>query len=241
MAEESFVFTTEKEKIKVCWIDKLKGNGLFAKTFISKGELIFEDDPILHIQFISNKKLVHSCSHCLRFIGSLQETFDKLISIEDEQTHFILPLIKECSPKMNSPFPCRNNCGSEEYCCKECELKSYFQYHQVLCPNSDFFSTSSHQTAKSLLELKSYILENEFDLIELGLRVYGMLLQTLIQTNGNWTEAWKPFFTFCQTSWIALQPNLQEAKKIVLHSLNLIQQSLGQLLKERFESRFDYS
>ncbi|KAG5894059.1 hypothetical protein JTB14_003922 [Gonioctena quinquepunctata] len=107
-----------------------KGKGLFAKSTIPGGSVIFEEEPLVSCQLSWNAEYRYlACDHCLRPLETAQDNATRLTGQGIE-----LPY-PECCTTDKSKFASCSNCA-KQYCSVECKVESFNQYHRTLCPQT---------------------------------------------------------------------------------------------------------
>ncbi|XP_076103229.1 protein-lysine N-trimethyltransferase SMYD5-like [Mytilus galloprovincialis] len=116
------------ENVEIQLIDELKGKGLFAKKNINKGDVIFEETPIVSTQFLWNELYKYkACEYCMKSLETAEEQARRLST----NPHLSLPH-PECDITDQSPYVDCPGC-QVTYCCELCRKKALDEYHQVLC------------------------------------------------------------------------------------------------------------
>lgn len=140
-----------------------KGKGLFAIRPFKKKEVVLQEDPAVAIQHIHNKPIAQVCSHCLRFVGSLEDVVARLLYVGGDyangggllgippsilaslaQGHDSLPYCRNLmQPEV---FRCDGNSCTDVYCSLECKNLANDRYHAMLCgPNlEEFYQNAAH-------------------------------------------------------------------------------------------------
>lgn len=108
-----------------------KGKGLFALKQIKKGDIIFEENPLVCCQFSWNKAYKYkACDHCLRPLETAQENACRLTG----DPYLSLPYSECCTTDKSTIVTCPM--CAEEYCSPSCKQIAFQQYHQTICPMS---------------------------------------------------------------------------------------------------------
>lgn len=104
-----------------------KGKGLFAKKKIFNGSIIFEEDPLVSCQFSWNSACRYkACDHCMKPLETAEENACRLTG-----QLITLPYPECCTTDKSKIVSC-HSCGGE-YCCQECRIEAFNQYHKILC------------------------------------------------------------------------------------------------------------
>lgn len=132
-----------------------KGKGLIAKQKIKEGEWLYLEQPLGTLQHASNLALV--CEHCKRFVGTLEQQLDLLVTVRLNAAQkaqlpaeeaaalnasyrtdfprlppgFHLPAIDDTA--VAPVLPCSQACG-DVYCSATCRDAAWRKYHGMLCP-----------------------------------------------------------------------------------------------------------
>lgn len=105
-----------------------KGKCLFAEVDISKGTVIFEEEPLVSCQFPWNASCKYrACNHCLRPLETAEENARRLTGNKSLE----LPYQECCKTEKHLHTTCPT-CGVE-YCSENCRVQAFEQYHKVLC------------------------------------------------------------------------------------------------------------
>lgn len=114
--------------VEVRIVENSKGKGLFAITNIPKGNVIFEEDPLVSCQFSWNSTCKYkACNHCIRPLETAEENMRRLTG----NTTLELPFPECCGTNKESITSCPS-CGLE-YCSENCRITAFNQYHKTLC------------------------------------------------------------------------------------------------------------
>lgn len=116
--------------------DNTKGKSLFASKSISKGDLIFQEKPLVCVQFLWNAEYKYrACDHCLRSLESAQEMARRLSG----DHNLDLPYTEQC-------------CDASKYqqdivTCPRCQVEFYFgcRFHHP-CPPHIYHHTTTPTT-----------------------------------------------------------------------------------------------
>jgi hypothetical protein len=134
--------------VSVRLIDENKGKGLFCLQSFKKDQVILTEKPYVALQEVHNRASAPVCSHCFRFIGSLEEQLQRheqmLNEMEEEEEDVMitesnvqhgtigqLPQGNAVKTHVHS-VECLYGCG-ERYCSEECRAQAYARYHRLLC------------------------------------------------------------------------------------------------------------
>jgi hypothetical protein len=150
-----------RDKVTVEAVDG-KGKGLKAVAPFKAGEMLFMEEPLVSHQFFANREVVQTCSHCHKFIGTLQSQLNKLMTVTiapHEAAGIAAEEVRTLQQAYNKSFPalppglalpnlekeaavltpivaCPFGCD-EEFCSNECRDKAVRQYHMLLCTAFD--------------------------------------------------------------------------------------------------------
>ncbi|KAK9881916.1 hypothetical protein WA026_018110 [Henosepilachna vigintioctopunctata] len=114
--------------VEIRFTDLSKGKGLFVKRAFKKGDVIFEEVPLVCCQFSWNATCKYrACDHCLKPLETAEENARRLTGIIDLD----LPYPECCTTKKDT-ITCCEKCGIE-YCSSECLVLADSQYHKILC------------------------------------------------------------------------------------------------------------
>lgn len=114
--------------VEVRYIDDSKGNGLFAKKNFSEDSILFEESPLVCVQFSWNAEYGYkACDHCLKPLETAEENVRRLTG----KTEIVLPYPEFCTTNKSTITQC-SGCGVE-YCNADCQEKAFNQYHRTLC------------------------------------------------------------------------------------------------------------
>ena len=117
-----------------------------------RGDVLFEDQPIIALQHTGSKSYAWACEHCLKYLGPPKTSSTSLATTtttttsssskrkrEEEEVEGV-----EEDGFQHKPVPvqCRGGC-EHYYCCRECEAAAWSKYHCVMCTSSSSSSSSS--------------------------------------------------------------------------------------------------
>ncbi|XP_066428979.1 histone-lysine N-trimethyltransferase SMYD5 [Eleutherodactylus coqui] len=128
-----FAFCTEpaRRAVEIRFINSGKGRGLFAARSIRKGDVIFQEKPLVSSQFQWNALYRYrACDHCLRSLETAEENARRLSA----NVHVTLPYPELCTVQNGLHQQCPQ--CQVSYCSAECLRAAREQYHQVLCLGS---------------------------------------------------------------------------------------------------------
>ncbi|KAF4672525.1 SET and MYND domain-containing protein 5 [Perkinsus chesapeaki] len=116
------------------------GLGIFTRTEVAKGDIIYEDSyPLVAMQFAySRYSGAICCEHCLCSVGGLADAFDHVLDLKDmslaEDFPAIVPDIVWLDSLQQNPtgLPCK--CGQSQYCSEDCQRLDQ-PAHGRLCSN----------------------------------------------------------------------------------------------------------
>ncbi|KAI5740179.1 hypothetical protein M8J76_001256 [Diaphorina citri] len=116
----------------VQFISELKGRGLFAKKAYKKGDLIFEEKPLVCAQFSWNTAYGYlACEYCMRPLETAEENARRLSGGTVPELQF-----PECSPTDKSSHVKCQQC-QVKYCSESCRSEAWDQYHRTICHTDD--------------------------------------------------------------------------------------------------------
>ncbi|XP_068087175.1 histone-lysine N-trimethyltransferase SMYD5 isoform X2 [Anabrus simplex] len=108
-----------------------KGKGLFAVKAFKKGDIVFEERPLVCCQFAWNSAYGYlACDFCMRPLETAEENARRL----SNNKNLVLPYPHCCSTKRESHCECAS-CGVQ-YCSIECRDEAWRQFHRTLCLQS---------------------------------------------------------------------------------------------------------
>ncbi|CAL1291107.1 unnamed protein product [Larinioides sclopetarius] len=118
-------------RVEVRVIDDEKGKGLFALRKFNKGDVIFEERPLVCAQFLWNQAYGYlACDYCMRPLETAEENVRRLTGIPG----LLLPYPECCATKKDEYIECPY--CEVSYCSYSCREQAWEQYHQVLCTSS---------------------------------------------------------------------------------------------------------
>uniref|UniRef100_A0A8D8WG37 SET and MYND domain-containing protein 5 n=1 Tax=Cacopsylla melanoneura TaxID=428564 RepID=A0A8D8WG37_9HEMI len=169
------------------FISELKGRGLFAKKAYKKGDLIFEESPLVCAQFSWNTTYGYlACEYCMRPLETAAENAKRLSGGSVPELQF-----PECSPTDKS---CQVKCETcqKAYCSDSCRKRAWDQYHKTLCHTSD---TSPFSLLEEAWKAMHY--PPESCTIMLLARIFAMVEQ---QSEQNKEQLFNQISNFCSRS-----------------------------------------
>ena len=125
-----------------------------------EGDVLFTEPPLCAIQHSTNRQEAWVCSHCFRFIGSVEAQLARLLlalqgvggsdgassdgsegsegpGVDDEVVEALVSRQVRLPHTSAFPLPvavrCRGGCSEEWYCSTGCEQAEWEQCHQLLC------------------------------------------------------------------------------------------------------------
>ncbi|XP_046571271.1 histone-lysine N-trimethyltransferase SMYD5-like [Haliotis rubra] len=114
--------------VEVKQICAVKGKGVFSKTAFKKGDVIFEEKPLVSCQFAWNELYKYkACEFCMQALETAEENSRRLT----ENKAIILPHPECCEVKPENHVVCPQ--CQIEYCSAQCRDAAWAQYHRVLC------------------------------------------------------------------------------------------------------------
>lgn len=116
------------DNVEIRQIDDTKGKGLFAVKDIKKGDVLFEERPIVSSQFLWNELYKYTaCEYCLKSLETAEQQCQRLT----ENPVFTLPFPECCEAKVDKYVVCPQ--CQVVYCCEECRTAAWTEYHRTLC------------------------------------------------------------------------------------------------------------
>lgn len=114
--------------VEVKIVNSNKGKGLFACQEFTKGDVIFEEVPLVSSQFLWNEFYkYHACEFCLKSLETAEKMARRLASIPT----LTLPQSQNCLVRPEFQVHCPH--CQVTYCSKECQTMAWNQYHRTLC------------------------------------------------------------------------------------------------------------
>ncbi|XP_033756750.1 SET and MYND domain-containing protein 5-like [Pecten maximus] len=114
--------------VEIRQIDLSKGKGLFAAKDFKKGDVLFEERPIVSSQFLWNEFYKYTaCEYCLKSL----ETAEKQCQRLTENPSVTLPYPECCEAKLDQYVWCPQ--CQVVYCCEGCRTAAWTDYHRTLC------------------------------------------------------------------------------------------------------------
>ena len=104
----------------LCILSYLQGRGLFASKHFSKGDIIFEEAPLVNCQFAWNELYKYTaCEFCLRSLETAEEMAQRLTN----NTALVLPHPECCDVKKE-----------DITLCPQCQVSELFEpRHGKIC------------------------------------------------------------------------------------------------------------
>jgi SET and MYND domain-containing protein 5 len=243
--------------ISVKMIDEKMGRGVFAARAFKEGEVLLIEKPLLSIQSCTDDAV--TCAQCLRFIGPLEDQFNRMAYISDRQPppdrfafkpEFVTTgsAAQDSAPENqeNELEPhiveCKSGCGTK-YCSEYCRVTARIQYHQLLC-------TGDRVSGKRLKKFFRHAHDCENERFVLAAKVLATIIRTVLTKNTSVEAAAKPFTSLNQEPWWeTIQPpddlNLDEAQfftqsliGMTKTSLSLLKNSIAVSRDARFKELF---
>lgn len=135
MATEKEDSGAEELGVEVRVIGEPKGKGLFATKHFKKGDILFQERPLVCCQFAWNASYGYlACGYCMRPLEGAEENVRRLSTKND----VVLPHPECCPTKKDTHTEC--SVCKMKYCSTACKEQAWEQYHQLLC----FIPGSSH-------------------------------------------------------------------------------------------------
>ena len=103
----------------------LHGDGVFARSALAVGNVLFREAPLEKQQSLSNRQAVLVCGACFSFLGDSGTQLDLLAG---NTSRYDLVAARSIA----GVVPCRDGCG-EVYCCEGCEDRHWTTSHRLLC------------------------------------------------------------------------------------------------------------
>jgi hypothetical protein len=122
-----------------------KGKGVFATQDLAVGDVVFEEDPLVHMQTLASSRCTMNCDHCLNYVGSMLDQLtwhvenipgSKKLDVSDDERQRLESMNMASNHKGTEVVHCRNNCGAK-YCSKECSMADWEEHHWALCSRQD--------------------------------------------------------------------------------------------------------
>ena len=193
--------------VRVGWIDKDKGKGLFAKQRLRMFQPIFSEAPLLSHQKMPSANVEPCCSHCLRSFLSLKQIeetkFAKKASLVYPETpHFVWcercekrsSEMDEMDPeKISDPFLRGNPFFLARYCSETCREAAEESYHLVLC-GADFISSDAR--VHPLHHLYNLCTELQSSVPFFVARIFAVICQRIVGLQMSPEEAMQDFRNF---------------------------------------------
>lgn len=110
----------------------LHGFGVFAGTSIKAGTVIFNEEPLLRLQSLTNKSDAVVCGGCYRFVGSLGLQLEFLARKVNRLSSFEAGARFPQDQFLSEVVTCGFTCG-ELYCSEACRAMHWDRGHSVLC------------------------------------------------------------------------------------------------------------
>lgn len=137
--------------MEVKWINETRGKGVFARSNISKHDIVWTEEPLISFRNITDRSSVRACSYCLRTILRPEDLNEKLRSLYSKIYPSKPPTLIPCEY-------CKDHVLCEYYCCEECRTKAWELYHHILCPRTILSSSSinnpmQHQNSENNMSL----------------------------------------------------------------------------------------
>ena len=117
-----------------------------------RGDVLFEDQPIIALQHTGSKSYAWACEHCLKYLGPPKTSSTSLATTTTTTTSSSSKRKREEEEVEGVeedgfqhklvPVQCRGGC-EHYYCCRECEAAAWSKYHCVMCTSSSSSSSSS--------------------------------------------------------------------------------------------------
>ncbi|XP_060076891.1 histone-lysine N-trimethyltransferase SMYD5-like [Ylistrum balloti] len=114
--------------VEIRQIDLSKGKGLFATKDFKKGDVLFEERPIVSSQFLWNEFYNYTaCEYCLKSLETAETQCQRLT----ENPSLSLPF-PECCEAQPAQYVMCPQC-QVVYCCDGCRTAAWTEYHRTLC------------------------------------------------------------------------------------------------------------
>lgn len=139
---------------------------MFCTSPIEGEKILVREAPLVSIQHAENRPSAWACSHCLRFLGTLESQFARHQSVlaqlgnsaKNQTNGSFLPAVGNAET-----FQCEMGCG-ESYCSDACRADAFQKHHRFLCAG---LCPSEHHP---LIYFKKHALQNH-ELFLLGAQV----------------------------------------------------------------------
>nr|CAB3266419.1 SET and MYND domain-containing protein 5 [Phallusia mammillata] len=112
-----------------------KGFGLFATKDLNAGDEILVEEPLVSCQFAWNKLYKYlACDYCMKSLETAESMSQRLT----ENRSLSLPHPECCERNVAITVQCPQ--CEITYCSTSCRDKAFTEYHQILCPHSQYCS-----------------------------------------------------------------------------------------------------
>ena len=112
-----------------------RGLGVFARTALPAGTVLFKEYPVVGMQHLNNRATgVTVCERCFRFLGPIEDQIGRILVGADRSCTSIpaaLPSMPS-SAAMPAPVRCPGGC-SLLFCSTECASANFAEQHRLLC------------------------------------------------------------------------------------------------------------
>lgn len=109
--DEAPVKENEAYGVLIKEIDDVKGKSLFASKSFSKGDVIFQEKPLVCVQFLWNAEYKYlACDHCLKSLETSQDMARRLTGDQSLE----LPNKEQCCDVLK--------CQAEIVTCPRCQV-----------------------------------------------------------------------------------------------------------------------
>lgn len=240
----------------------LHGDGVKTPRSIAKDEVLYVEAPALHLQSINNRQDALVCSHCSRFIGSvelqldfLQKKTDRLRLSDQSSMAALDERQKSAICHLSDVCPCMLSCG-ELYCGEMCRRMHWeLKGHSILCTGQ---LTEETVAVSPLYQFKLFSIQTN----EIFLLIAEIIAEICATQDRNGSEglaacndAVNRFSSFVQNPWWevatatkkgkvkaklekSLKGLVKDAHELLQDVFHLEDRGLSSLINEDFISRY---
>jgi hypothetical protein len=156
-----------------------KGYGLISQGFISKDQIVFEEESWLSASYLITKRFFLTCSHCQRHMESARTTLSRISGLRKTEIDSRIPdmpvtgvCCESCSPLyrqlvevdgpdtdgLGDPLPSLYSSLTvpEVYCSEACRQAAWDLYHRGICPGNRTDPALALQCARDMRALEGY-------------------------------------------------------------------------------------
>jgi hypothetical protein len=235
----------------------LHGFGVFASSAIKAGSVIFNEEPLLRLQSLTNKSDAVVCGGCYRFIGSLGLQLEFLARKVNRLSSFESGARFPEDQFLSEVVTCGFTCG-ELYCSEACRASHWDRGHSVLCTGC---VAEEQANSSPLIAFKSYAVATNEIFLMVGDVFASILTHPSVQTAQNTDtkissviSLIRPFSEYVHELWwnVAIAPDGTDADELAnslreivadgwshLDALfNIRSQGLASVLSQEFVARY---